>query len=243
MSFVSPHVELALLELARIEDPAALAQRYLTTAEWEAYSRLGHPERRRQWLGARVCVKTLLVRRGAIAEPQDCEIHKDRRGRPRLTLAPWAEPGGPYDCSLAHTGRFACACLVDVPGARVGVDVEPVTPRLQKLAHLFVSPQDALLPSRPRQIELTVLWCLKEAGSKVIGRGLGAGLNRLVCVETEDGRHVVRIAKRRPLHAWDFFYDGYVVALCLKLPAGLRNGELGQPIPVSGESLICPLEC
>ena len=107
-------VEVSLVDLARLGDPESAAARFLTPKEREEYRGLRHPGRRREWLAARVCLKTMLVRRGCISDPIQCEIGKDARGRPWLSFAPAHSVGheacptdgrprtAVHDCSLSH---------------------------------------------------------------------------------------------------------------------------------------------
>lgn len=208
-------VEASLVDLARLTDMQSAAARFLTPEEQEEYGRLGHPWRRREWLGARVCLKEMLVRRGWIADPIECRIVKDARGRPRLWFRPGLPPAAVYDCSLSHKARWACACVSSTAGTRVGVDVERVSPRLARLAGAFVHDRDSLIWRRPPEVELTVLWVLKEACSKAVGLGLAVGLADVICEETAEGRHRVRIKDGPVFEARHLVHDGYVIALCL----------------------------
>lgn len=98
---------------------------------------------------------------------------------------------------------------------RVGVDIEEVSPRLAKLAGAFVSDRDSLLRTRPPELRLAVLWSLKEACSKAVGTGMGIGLTDVICEETAEGRHRVRIKDGPVLRARHLVHEEYVIALCL----------------------------
>jgi phosphopantetheinyl transferase len=78
-----------------------------------------------------------------------------------------------YHFSISHCSDYAAAIVSR--DNRVGVDVELVTPRVEKIKHKFlhadevrfVNPQPA-----HKQVELlTVLWCAKEAIYKWYGLG------------------------------------------------------------------------
>ncbi len=208
-------VEVSLVDLTRLTDPESTAARFLTPGEREQYAMLRHPSRRRQWLGARVCLKEMLVRRGSLSDPTECEIVKDGKGRPRLCFQPGLPRTAVYDCSLSHKARFACACASGVARTRVGVDIEQVSPRLVKLAGAFVSDRDSLVGERPPEERLAVLWSLKEACSKAVGLGLGIRLADVICEETAEGRHHIRIKDGPVLRARHLVHEGYVIALCL----------------------------
>ncbi len=206
-------VEVGLLALARLADQASAAARFLTAPEQAEYAELRHPLRRREWLGARVCVKLMAVRQGAAGDPLDCAVVKDPRGRPRLVFAPELTTDVVADCSLSHKGRFACAGISRTVGSRIGVDIEEVSPRLRGLARQFAHERDKVLSSRPEEERLAILWALKEACSKVMGRGLAMALREVACEEIAPGRHRVTAAELE-LMGHHVTHDGYVVALC-----------------------------
>src|SRR5262245_12762025 len=201
------------MDLAAIHDLESAAGRFLTPPEQAEYAELRHPLRRREWLGARVCLKLMVSEQELIDDPLQCAVVKDPRGRPRLvaTLEPAAELP---DCSLSHKGRFVCAATSLTPGSRVGVDIEEVSPRLLRLARAFTHDRDALLGALSDPERLTILWALKEACSKVVGRGIALGLRDVVCEEIAPGRHRVSTGGLA-LTGWHKLREGYVVGLCL----------------------------
>ena len=207
-------VEVSLLDLEVPVDAEAAAARFLTPRERAEYQGLRHPLRRREWLGARVCLKSMLVARDCLSDPAECEVRKDRSGRPHLAFTAGLPRGPVHDCSLSHKGRFACACTSSVPGARVGVDIEPISPRLTGLAPAFVNVDDRIDTAGSHEFRLTVLWCLKEAYSKALGLGLGVGLGEVVCRQGPGGEHVVQVRGGPELRARHLAHRGYVIAVC-----------------------------
>jgi len=206
-------IEVRLLDLARAGDLEPLAWAYLSPPEAAEYAELRHPLRRREWLGARVCLKLMVMRQGRIDDPRRCAVVKDPRGRPRLVFTADSAAGVVADCSLSHKGRFVCAATSSDAGARIGIDIEEISPRLRRLADQFAHERDSVLGSRPTEERLAILWALKEACSKVVGRGLAMALRTVSCLELEPGRHRVatgglELAGRHAVH------DGHVVALC-----------------------------
>src|SRR5262249_56244749 len=165
-----------LLEVGRLGDLDVAAALVLTAPEQAEYAELRHPMRRREWLGARVGLKLMALRQGRVASVLDCAVLKDPRGRPRLVFAERPTTGVVADCSLSHKGRFVCAATSSAADRRIGVDIEEISPRLQRLTRQFVHANDRLLPSHPEDERLTILWALKEACSKVVGRGLAMPL-------------------------------------------------------------------
>jgi len=215
LALTADDVEVSLLDVTRLADPDVTAARFLTPTELEDYARLRHPARRREWLGARVCLKTMLLRRRCVTDPTQCEITKDAAGRPWLCFAPGFSGAVVRDCSLSHKGRFACAAASSLAATRVGVDIEEISPRLLRLDRAFAGDHDR--PIRPRSPEerLALLWALKEACAKATGGGLGFALGAVECEETAEGRHRVRTADGREFRARHVVHDRYVVALCL----------------------------
>jgi len=206
--------EVCLLDLGRLHDLESAATRFLTVPEQAEYAELRHPLRRREWLGARICLKLMVMRQGLVRAPLQCAVVKDPRGRPRLVFTPDPTARVVSDCSLSHKGRFVCAVTSRAAGSRVGVDIEEVSPRLVRLARAFADERDVLLGSRPEDERLTILWALKEACSKVVGRGIAMGLREVTCEETAPGRHRVQMGNGLELSGWHTIHEGYVVALC-----------------------------
>jgi len=207
-------VEVGLLDLSRLRDLEPDAAGWLAGPERAEYAELRHPLRRREWLGARACLKLMVVRRGRVGTPLDCVVIKDPRGRPRLAVASSPAVDVVADCSLSHKTRFACAAVSNAAGSRIGVDVEEIAPRLRRLTRQFVHADDRVLDAHPEDERLAILWALKEACSKVLGRGLAMGLHDIVCEEIAPGRHRV-ITGELALAGRHITYDGYVIALCV----------------------------
>jgi len=203
-----------LLDLTRAGDLEPLASAYLSEVETAEYAELRHPLRRREWLGARVCLKLIVMRQGRIDDPRRCAVVKDPRGRPRLVFTVDTTASVVHDCSLSHKGHFVCAATASDAGSRVGVDIEAISPRLRRLADQFAHERDSLLGSRPTEERLAILWALKEACSKVVGRGLAMALRTVSCHELEPGRHRVTTGNLE-LAGHHTVHDGHVVALCV----------------------------
>lgn len=217
-------VEVFLLDLTPLADLESTASQVLTRTEREQYARLGHPMRRREWLGARAGLKAILLRRGCVRDAMECEILKDSRGRPWISFAPGLPAPPVRDCSLSHTGHFACIGVSTRADARIGLDVEEISPRLLKVAGAFEGDRQSLLRPRPAEERLAVLWAVKEACAKAMGGGIGMALRAVRCEETAEGRHRVRTGDGGALRAWHLRRDGYVVALGLEVEPNRRDG-------------------
>lgn len=72
-----------------------------------------------------------------------------------------------YHFSISHCGNFAAAIVSS--NQRVGIDIELVTPRIEKISHKFLSPEEIHFLQQWQvfdklQLELkTVIWSAKEA--------------------------------------------------------------------------------
>jgi 4'-phosphopantetheinyl transferase EntD len=72
-------------------------------------------------------------------------------------------PGDAYHFSLSHCGQFAAALVSRK--ARVGIDVEVISPKVERIQHKFLHPDEqAALPEGDMRLhDLTLRWCCKEA--------------------------------------------------------------------------------
>jgi phosphopantetheinyl transferase len=215
LDFEEQGIDVAVLDVTGLVDAEAAAAHFLTDEEHAERARLQQPGRRLEWLGARICLKTLLVRRTWVDDPRDCEVVKDPRGRPRLARLTTSDPDVGYQCTLSHKDRFACAAISSAPGVRLGVDIETVSPRLSRVAAAFVHDRDVVIGERSSEERLAILWTLKESCSKVLGRGLAMSLLDVTCEEIAPGRHRVTTAEGVELRGRHLAYEGYVVSLCV----------------------------
>src|SRR5262245_65612965 len=105
-------IEVRLLDLARARDLEPLAWAYLSPPEAAEYAELRHPLRRREWLGARVCLKLMVEDQGVVDDPLQCTVVKDQRGRTRVVPALEPTGVGLHDCSLLQHTRLVQADMV-----------------------------------------------------------------------------------------------------------------------------------
>ena len=215
LGFEEEGTDAALLDATALAHAETAAAHFLSVAEHAECARLQQPPRRLEWLCARICLKILLLRRRWIDDPRNCEVLKDPRGRPGLVRLVAGGADVRYTCSLSHKDRFACAAISSTPGRRLGVDIEAFSPRLTRVATAFAHDRDVVLGHRSSDERLAILWTLKEACSKVLGRGLAMSLLDVTCEEVAPGRHRVTTAEGLELRGRHLTYEGYVVALCV----------------------------
>ena len=82
-------------------------------------------------------------------------------------------PGEKYHFSISHCGNYAAAIVSSTE--RVGIDIEIITPRVERIKHKFLHADELSFVhtyGREKQIPLlTLLWSVKEAMFKWWGRG------------------------------------------------------------------------
>jgi phosphopantetheinyl transferase len=121
---------------------------------------IGHPHKRLQHLAGRHLLPFLFPD----FPHEEIEIADTRK--PFLA-------GERYHFSISHCSNYAAAIVSS--NKRVGVDVELVTPRVEKIKHKFLHPSEVrFVNSQPlnEQVNLlTILWSAKEAMYKWYGLG------------------------------------------------------------------------
>lgn len=123
---------------------------------------VSHPHKRLQHLAGRYLLPYL-----APEFPTDLIQIADTR-KPYL-------PNEAYHFSISHCGNYAAAIVSQ--SERVGIDVELVTHRVDKIRHKFLHPHELIewdietLNDLEKHKTLTLLWSAKEAMFKWWGRG------------------------------------------------------------------------
>ncbi len=107
-----------------------------------------------QWLATRHLVNELAGR--------NCEVLKDEFGKPFIK-------GSTQKISITHTALFAGVILSDKQD--VGIDLEMITPKVDRIAHKFLYPEELASIKADEKIEKLILyWSAKEALYKLHGR-------------------------------------------------------------------------
>jgi 4'-phosphopantetheinyl transferase EntD len=113
---------------------------------------IAHPQKRLQHLAGRYLLPVLFT------DFPNKEIIIADTKKPFL-------PGDQYHFSISHCANFAAAIVSK--NERVGVDVELVTPRVDKIKHKFLHAEELRFVNAQLQNEqltlLTILWSAKEA--------------------------------------------------------------------------------
>jgi phosphopantetheinyl transferase len=109
-----------------------------------------------------------------LLKPDEFPVEYDSSGKPYLA-------GSELHISVTHTDDLAA--IIISRHARVGIDIERIRPRIEKVRDKFISQDEAVLIGKERELEqLTLAWCAKEALYKLYGlRNLDFREN--ICVE------------------------------------------------------------
>ena len=126
--------------------------------------------RQAQWLAGRVLAQHLLAAAGV----PPALLRNDEAGRPF-----WHGPGPQPAVSLSHSGAWVAALLAP-PGTPVGIDVEVVRDKAQRIARKFLNDTESTaletitLADSPaatgRQELFSLLWSAKETLYKLAGQ-------------------------------------------------------------------------
>ena len=144
-------------EIWKIEESAEelLAKLQLKHHEISYLDTLINGKRNLHWLSTRALLRSMMNTEEYI----DCQV--DSSGKPYLT-------NFPHHISLSHS--FDYAAVMISKNKAVGIDIELIKDKIERIAHKFMS-KDELSFISPNSIEhLYACWCAKEAIYKLHGR-------------------------------------------------------------------------
>jgi 4'-phosphopantetheinyl transferase len=131
-------------------------QLQLNEQEKAFVERLSHGKRHLHWLGTRVLLRKMLDTNEYI----DCQV--DGHGKPYLVDLP-------YHISLSHSFDYAAVMISKT--RPVGIDIEQVKEKVERIAHKFMGPEEmAFIDDQHKIQQLYVCWCSKEAVYKCYGQ-------------------------------------------------------------------------
>lgn len=129
----------------------------LNTAEKAFYDSLHTGKRNMHWLGSRVLLRTLLN----TTEYIDCQL--DGNNKPYLV-------NFPYEISITHSNDYAAVIIYKEKS--VGVDIEKMSNKIERIAKRFLSEVELADVSTSNRIEyLYICWGIKETLFKLYGKG------------------------------------------------------------------------
>lgn len=154
----------------RLHEPTPLELALLPACELDRS--FASARRRRQYLCGRALLRRLL--QDLAGEPAiSFELETTADGKPVCV-------GGPA-ISITHTGDVIACCVAESGDVGVDLEVNNEQRETRKIAGKFFSPEEsAWLDSQPGD-RFFMLWVLKEAYVKAIGRSIFGGINRLRC--------------------------------------------------------------
>lgn len=146
--------ELGLWQIAE-DEPFFQQQLPLTAREQVELANIKGGKRRLEWWSGRHLLHYMSGR------PQRGECYKDQFGKPHLDASP-------FDISISHSHGMAAVVAAPVS---VGVDIQKVVPKIERIAHKYMRPEEEESLDATTQLEqLHVYWCAKEALYKAYGR-------------------------------------------------------------------------
>lgn len=152
---VDPDTEFALWKIEEEADDL-YSQLQLNDREKAYIETLSKGKRNLHWLGTRVLLRKMLH----TDEYIDSQV--DIHGKPYLVNMP-------YHISLSHSFDYA-AVMVSKSGP-VGIDIEQVKEKVERIAHKFMRPEEmAFIDTAHKIQQLYVCWCAKEAVYKCYGQ-------------------------------------------------------------------------
>lgn len=152
---IGPTIRIALWKIEESTEEL-LSQLQLNGSEKAYLQRIDKGKRTAHWLGTRVLLRKMLQTNGYI----DCP--SDANGKPYLT-------NFPQKISLTHSFDYAGAMLSDV--GEVGIDLELVSNKIERIASRFLQPTELAFIAGPHRIkQLYACWCAKEAVYKLQGK-------------------------------------------------------------------------
>ena len=178
-----------------------------TPRELEKFLKMGR-QRRKSFKASRAALKILSRRLGLVkGKRPDHTIETLGPDNLRPCLA---ESG--LCCSVSHSSRFVVAVAHRHP---VGVDIEGVSDRIQKIQHIFLSPGEKQMISQSGldfQSAATRIWSIKEAAAKALGLHLFQSVREVKVVNMGRGKSSISV-RGKTYPAWHSQGHGQVIAL------------------------------
>ena len=125
----------------------------LDSEDHKKFTQIRNEEKKREWLAVRVLTQELTGKRSI-------KIVYSESGKPKLM-------NESQKFSISHTKRFA-AVIVD--SFETGIDIQYIDPKIERIAHKFMSDAELRSVNKENKIEqLSVYWCAKECLYKLHG--------------------------------------------------------------------------
>lgn len=171
--------------------------------------RFRHRDRTRQWLASRVLLQDILAEMGY---ESGYGLKKLPDGRPELSIAG-------LHVSISHAGDYAA---VAVSREKIGIDIERIGSRIQKVAHKFMNDGDMKrLNGQEDLVWMHTVWSAKEALFKYFpGGSIDFREHLHIDHVEEDGLQcrVIREGKEFLARVPYLYFDDYILAWAWERP-------------------------
>ena len=152
---IDEHTRLAVWKIEETEDELFRGLQ-LKAHELDFIASLNNGKRLLHWLSTRFLLRTMLQTNDYI------DSRMDDQGKPYLV-------NGDYQISFSHS--FDYASVMISKDKQVGVDIELVKDKIQKIKNKFLKPAELSgLPEQDNTLALYICWCAKEAIYKWYGK-------------------------------------------------------------------------
>lgn len=201
--------ELALWHISENADEL-YSKLQLNEQEKQTYKSIQSAKRNLHWLGSRVLLRTLINTSLHI----ECQL--DENNKPYLV-------NFPYEISISHSNDYAAVIIYK--GKLVGIDVEKMSPKIERIAKRFLSDDELLSIGDKYRIEkLYVCWGVKESLFKLYGKGNlpfigGIKIESFTFTSTGKGKVQASIQKENYKQSFTVQYkqiDDYMLTWCVE---------------------------
>jgi len=152
---IDEHTRLAVWKIEETEEEL-FGGLQLKTHELDFIASLNNGKRLLHWLSTRLLLRRTLETNDYI------DSRMDDQGKPYLV-------NGDYQISFSHS--FDYASVMISKNKQVGVDIELIKDKIQKIKHKFLKPAElAGLADKNNTLALYICWCAKEAIYKWYGK-------------------------------------------------------------------------
>lgn len=169
-----------------------------------------HQKRAQQWLASRVLLQDLLRELGYTS---GFELNKLPDGQPRLSIEG-------LHVSISHAGDYAAVAL---SRDRIGIDIERVGTRIQRVAHKFMNESDLRnLKNNEDVVWMHTVWSAKEALFKYYPENAIDFREHLHIDSVQPDRLLCRVSrggKDLPALVPYLYFDDYVMTWAWGLPS------------------------
>jgi phosphopantetheinyl transferase (holo-ACP synthase) len=195
----------------------------LTNNEKKLYENYLQEEKKYEFLGGRVLVKQCLLK--TINRDKDIDfgfldidIKREKTGTPGLFVG--HKKLNNVHFSISHKKDYIF-CAAD-PECVIGVDVEKVDNKLEKLKKYFMSPEEeSVIEDRVERKEMlfqyyTGLWASKECVVKCLKKNLWEIFKKVRLTGLVDNAFLLKYmsdTEERDISSSNFLYDGYVFSV------------------------------